>query len=203
MSKKTGIMKLSRMLSLILIFLCGCIHHETNVQIRPSAAPDRTLTKTAIAPAAASRRPEPGNDPWAVCAELPDSEPVLMKVSKLENEEFRRRVQITFMIRNEAADTVSVASRCMNGKVYVCSAEEQQNCLEKLDFSTEPVESLAELCAVPELDGLVPALSAIGWNSAYAWICRDGEAVILRQAAEADAAGYDSSIWTEIPAPDF
>ena len=35
--------------------------------------------------------------------------------------------------------------------------------------------------------------------SAYLWTCQDGQPVIAGPAAEVDSAGYDSSIWTEIP----
>ncbi len=195
-------MTLKRLLILIPIILCGCVRHDNNVLIRPSAVPSKVLTKTAIAPLSAPRVPGSDNDPWNDCTELVDTEPVLMKVSDIENEEFRRRIQITCMIRNEAADKTVIARRCMNGKVYICENNGQHFCLEKLDFSTEPPEVLSELCAQPELDGMIPASTAIGWNSAYQWVCRDGEAVLLRQIAEADAAGYDRSIWKEIPAPE-
>ena len=195
-------MKPKLILLLLTVLLAGCIRYAPNVQIRPSAVPEKRLTKTAIAPSSAPGESGSGNDPWKICADLIDSEPVLMRVSELDHEEFSRRVRITYMIRDEAAVSAEIAARCMNGKVYVCESNDQQNCLEKLDFSTEPIELLSELCAQPELDGMIPAGAAIGWNSAYQWICQDGQAVPLRQIAEADAAGYDRSIWKEIPAPE-
>ena len=195
-------MKPKLILLLMTVLLAGCIRYAPNVQIRPSAVPEKRLTKAAIAPSSAPGEPGSGNDPWKVCADLIDSEPLLMRVSELDHEEFSRRVRITYMIRDEAAVSAEIAARCMNGKVYVCEANDQQNCLEKLDFSTEPIELLSELCAQPELDGMIPAGAAIGWNSAYQWICQDGQAIPLRQIAEADAAGYDRSVWKEIPAPE-
>ncbi len=194
-------MKLKRLLLLIPVILSGCVHHSNNVQILPSAVPAKVLTKTAIAPSSESHMPGSDTDPWKECADIVDSEPVLTAVSDLENEEFRLRVQITYMIQIDREETAVIGQRCMNGKVYVCEIKDRQNCIDKLDFSTEPKEVLKELCAKPEFEGMTPDTAAIGWNSAYQWICKDGEAVILRQAAEADAAGYDSSLWKEIPAP--
>ena len=168
----------------------------------PSAVPEKRLTKTAIAPTAPVRNVSyMGIDPWEECAGLSESDPVVQPVSELEPEEFRRRVQITFMVRNEDTETSSAARRCMNGKVYACLMNEDSNCIDKLDLSTEPNEAMELVCADPSLEGWILAPIVTG-QSAYEWTCNDGEPVLIGMRREPDAAGYDRSVWFEIPEPD-
>ncbi len=140
--------------------------------------------------------------PWSECAAEIDSEQSLWKVSDLAPEEFRRRVQITYMIQDTDAETTFIIQRCMNGKVYTCLVNEKTNCVEKLDFSMEPNDIMIDICTNPELENgiLTPRIS--GRNSAFEWICRDGAPVITRQIAEPDPAGYDRDLWSEIPKPE-
>ena len=87
------------MLLLTSLLLCGC-GGRTSYTIQPSAVPQKFITKTAIPPLE-----ETGDislpvspDPWQYCADVTVSGISLQKVSDIEDEEFRRRVQITFMI---------------------------------------------------------------------------------------------------------
>lgn len=196
-------MKQILLLLLLLLLLCGCVRHDSHLNVRPSAVPGKILTKTAIPPQTSARSvTDPGNDPWEYCAAESDSDPVLLRVSELLPEEYRRRVQISFMIQNEDASSALIAQRCMGGKVYVCQTQEGRDCHSRLDFSAEPNETMLAICAYPEVEGAILTSAVVNWNTAYVWTCHDGKPVISGQEAEADAAGYDRSIWTEIPKPE-
>lgn len=185
-----------------LFLLSGCVRHSADPNIRPSAVPGKRITKTAVPPQISARSAiDPDSDPWETCEAETDSDPVLLRVADLVPEEYRRRVQISFMIQNDAADSALIAQRCMNGRVYVCHAEEGKNCHDRLDFSTIPNEMMEAVCAYPELEGGTLPAAVVDRNSAYQWVCHDGQPLIAG-AAEPDRAGYDSAIWTEIPKPE-
>ena len=199
--------KLKNLLLLLsFLLLCACTPRSAQV-IRPSAVPDRIITKTAMPAAEKSQEitngnslPEiPDSDPWAACASIGDSGVTVSTAADLSPEEFRRRVQITFMIQDPDLQDALTARRCMNGKVYVCHINDDNNCLMPVNFTAEPNQAMAEICK--ELKDGVLSDQAIPLNSAYAWGCQDGEAVILAQIREADASGFDPSVWFEIPAP--
>lgn len=169
----------------------------------PSAVPEKRVTKTAAVPTAMTRNiTYTGTDPWEECSGRAESDPVVQKISEMEPEEFRRRVQITFMIQNEDSEYTSAARRCMNGKVYACLIDENTGCIDKLDFSTEASDAMKLICADPALEGGILAPIVTGSNNPYEWACQDGEPVLIGMRKEADAAGYDKSVWFEIPEPD-
>lgn len=172
--------------------------------VRPSAVPEKRVTKTAVVPAAKSAEPLSvlSDDPWERCSAVGNSAGLPIKIADIENPEYRRRVQITFVIRDEDAETSFIAERCMDGKIYTCLINGQANCAEKLDFSTEPNEAMKAFCAAPDLEGSLVSPVISGINSAYEWRCHEGNAFITAQIAAADAAGYDKSIWFEIPRPE-
>ena len=188
---------------LLIFFLCGCVRHGGDRFVRPSAVPEKRITKTAIPAGGIPERDLSGDDPWERCRVLINSESDLSAIAGLEPEEFRRRVQITFMVRDADAETSFILSRCMAGKLYACPVSESTNCLEPLNFSTEPNDRMKEICTDPALDGGILTTRMSGINSAFQWVCRNGEPVITAQIAEADAAGYDKSLWFEIPAPEL
>ena len=199
----SSVKKLLFLLSFLL--LCGCSSRSAQV-IRPSAVPDRIITKTAMPAAEKSAEtigislPEiPDKDPWTTCADKGDSRVMVSTAADLSPEEFRRRVQITFMIQDPDLQDTLTARRCMSGKLYVCHIDDDNNCLVPVNYSAEPTQTMAEICK--ELKDGVLTDQAIPLNSAYAWGCQDGEPVILTQIREADAAGFDRSEWYEIPAP--
>lgn len=187
---------------ILAVILCGCAGKVSYV-VLPSAVPQKTITKTAIPldVKESNTLPDINSDPWQHCATVTVSNSSPEKVSEIENEEFRRRVQITFMIQNEALENTFIADRCMNGKLYVCLINGLNNCAEKLDFTTEPNEAMQAYCADEEMEGAILHPTIISVNSAFEWRCHDGAAVITNQIAEPDAYGYDKSIWYEIPAP--
>ena len=187
----------------LLLFLSGCIHHQSGKAVMPSAVPEKRVTKTAAAPTAIARSiTYIGTDPGEECSGLSESDPVVQKVSDLEPDEFRRRVQITFMIQNEDSEYRSAARRCMNGKVYACLIDDNNNCIDKLDFSTEANDAMKLICADPSLEGGILAPVVTGPNTPYEWACKDGEPILIGLRKEADSAGYDRSVWFEIPEPD-
>lgn len=178
--------------------LCGCASQTGTIQ--PSAIPEKRITKTAIPPySAAESEPEHSDDPWMNCSNILDGEISISSVENLSPEEFRRRVQITFMIQDQDSAMASVALRCMNEKVYACVINGKNQCLEKVSYSTEPNETMKIICA--DLQTGTLTAKAIGQNSAYDWGCRDGKPAITGLRLETDAAGYDKSIWIEIPKP--
>ncbi len=190
-------------LLIFLLLLAGCVRHGAEKAAVPSAVPEKRLTKTAAAPTAAVRKiAYIGTDPWEECAGQTESSPVVQLISDMEPEEFRRRVQITFMIRNEDSELKSAARRCMNGKVYACLIDNNNNCIEKLDFSAEANDAMKRVCADPSLEGGILAPIITGQNNPYEWACQNGEPVLIGLRTEADAAGYDRSIWYEIPRPE-
>lgn len=190
--------------TILLFLLCGCGMKAANYTVRPSAVPEKQLTKTAIPPAGKVTEPLAilSDDPWERCAAVGNSESRPENVANIESEEYRRRVQITFMIQNDEMKNAFIADRCMDGKLYACRIDPQTNCAERLNFSVEPNETMRAFCANPDMEGalLSPVISGI--NSAYEWRCHEGKALITAQLAEADAAGYDKSIWFEIPEPE-
>lgn len=175
-----------------------------NYIIRPSAVPEKRLTRTAVVPAAKQADPLLllSEDPWERCAAAGNTESQPENVANIENDEFRRRVQITFLIQDQDAQYAFIAERCMEGKVYACRIDGKTNCAERLDFSVEPNEAMKAFCADPEMEGAILSPVISGINSAYEWRCHEGKALITAQLAEADAAGYDKSIWSEIPKPE-
>ena len=184
------------------IICCGCAG-RVNYVVLPSAVPQKTITKTAVPPEVKKpdTLPDISSDPWQHCATVTVSNSSPEKVSEIENEEFQRRVQITFMIQNEEMENTFIADRCMNGKLYVCLINGLNNCAEKLDFTTEPNEPMRAYCADEEMEGAILSPIITGINSAFEWRCHDGTAVITKQIADPDAYGYDKSIWYEIPSP--
>lgn len=175
-----------------------------NYIMRPSAVPEKRLTKTAVVPAAKEVDPLLllSEDPWERCTAAGNSESRPEKVANIENDEFRRRVQITFLIQDAETQNAFIAERCMDGSVYVCRIDGTVNCAERLDFSVEPNDAMRNFCSDPDMEGAVLSPVISGINSAYEWRCHEGKAFITAQLAEADAAGYDKSIWFEIPQPD-
>ena len=190
--------------TLLIFLLCGCGLKTAEYIIRPSAVPEKHVTKTAVAPAAKQpdMLPVPSDDPWEQCAAARNSEVTPEKITNIENEELRRRLQITFEIQDAAAAHAYIARRCMNGKLYACEISPSTNCAERLNFTTEPNEAMRLFCSDPDLEGSIisPVISKI--NSAYEWRCHEGIPVITAQLAESDPAGYDKSIWFEIPQPE-
>lgn len=184
------------------MLLSGC-SARVGSHIQPSAVPQKWVTKTAVPPAAQPTVSLPGADadPWQECAAVIVSGTLPHRVSGIENEEFRRRVQITFMIQDQEAENAFIAERCMNGKLYVCRIDGLHNCAEKLDFTMEPNEAMRLYCADEAKDGAILSPVITGINSAFEWRCHEGTAVITAQIAEPDADGYDRSIWYEIPDP--
>ena len=189
-------------LLLLSFLLCGCAG-RASYTVRPSAVPEKIVTKTAIPPFSDSQDSLPSVplDPWQHCASVTVSGTSLQKVSQIEDEEFRRRVQITFLIQDAETETAYITERCMNGEVYVCNVDGRTNCMEKLDFTTEPNESMRSFCGDTEKDGAILSSAVTGMNSAYEWRCHEGTAVITAQIADPDADGYDKSVWFEIPQP--
>ena len=188
---------------LLSFLLCSCIHHGSEKMIMPSAVPEKVIVKTAIADD--TLLPDVGSasaDPWSRCALEINSGQSLRKVADLDPAEFKRRVQITFMIQEADTETSFVIERCMNGKVYACLVSERTNCVEPLDLSTEPNDTMKDICSNPELDNGILTPRVTGVNSAFEWVCHDGAPVITRRIAEPDPAGYDKALWFEIPKPE-
>lgn len=184
--------------------LCGCGMRAANYSIRPSAVPEKRLTKTAVVPAVKEVDPLLilSEDPWERCAAAGNSGSQPENVAAIENAEFRRRVQITFMIQEQDIQNAFIAERCMDGKVYACRIDGKANCAQRLDFSVEPNEAMKAFCADPEMEGAILSPVISGINSAYEWRCHEEKALITAQLAEADSAGYDKSVWVEIPQPE-
>ena len=189
---------------LVLLTLCGCGVTPSGNVVRPSQVPQMWVTKTAIPPDVRPTEPLAvlSDDPWVRCEGIGESGVLPVKISDIADREYRRRVQITFMIQDADTGSNFIAERCMGGKVYVCLINGQNNCAEKLDFSVEPNQAMQTYCADTDLEGIVVGPLVSGMNSAYEWRCHEGNAVIAMQTAEADDGGYDRSIWFEIPKPE-
>ena len=185
--------------------LSGCGTISSGNLVKPSEVPAKRITKTAMAPVSnpTEQLPTISSDPWLECESLITSGISPIKVADIIDEDFRRRVQITFTIQNTEAETSYIAQRCMKGKVYACRIDGTANCAEKLDFTTEPNVPMKRFCANPDMEGIVLSPIITGINSAFEWRCHEGTAQITKQIAEPDADGYDKSIWHEIPKPEF
>ena len=185
-----------------LMMLCGCTGKASFVA-QPSAVPEKRITKTAVPPVTKPTDVLPiiKPDPWQYCASVIVSSSFPEKVSEIENEELRRRAQITFMIQDQETESSFIAERCMNGKLYICLINGVNNCAEKLDFTTEPNEAMQSYCADEAMEGAILGPLITGINSPYEWRCHEGSAQITAQIAEPDTDGYDKSIWCVIPEP--
>ena len=183
------------------VFLSGCVRHQSTYRIVPSTVPEKRLTKTADT-GAQNTLPDLGLDPWQQCALTGDGEISIVSAAELKPEEFSRRVRITFAIQEDRAPMTVIMQRCMNGKVYTCLAGIGDHCVDKIDLSTDVNETMKRACSDPTLDGVTLPPAVVQRTSAYEWICQNGEPVITQQIIETDAAGYDRSVWFEIPAPE-
>ena len=197
--------KCLHLMSFIIFFLlCGCGGHPSDRVVRPSAVPQKWVTKTAIPPLMKTTEPLAvlSDDPWEQCEALGITESTAENVAEIRDPEFRRRVQITLMIQEPDTGKSFIGKRCMNGKVYVCLIGPQTNCAERLDISVTPNEQMKAFCADPDREGSIVSPVVSGINSAYEWRCHEGTAQITAVLAEGDEAGYDRSIWFEIPKPE-
>ena len=129
---------------LLCLFLCGCTARSAQL-IQPSAVPDRVITKTAIPAETVSGTVSEG-DPWESCAASGNTSVSVISAANLNPEEFRRRVQITFMIQDPELSETSIALRCMNGKIYSCRIADGAVCLEQIDVSAEPNRVMKQIC---------------------------------------------------------
>ena len=181
---------------LLLLVMCGCTPRSAQV-VRPSAVPERIISKTAIAPSPAGTVRE--DDPWQECAAVGTGGITVAAGTELHPEELLRRIRISYMIQDAELSELLIARRCMNGKLYTCRIGTENRCFDQPDLTTEPNPAMKQVCE--ELKDGILADAVLIQNTAYAWGCKDGEAVILAQIRETDEAGYDRSAWVEIPAP--
>lgn len=87
--------------------------------------------------------------------------------------------------------------RCMNGKVYACTVGANLPCMAKANTSRQPTEAVIKYCAA---NRNVPAIPMVvtGRTTVYAWMCKDGKPLIVRESVKPDARGFLSNIWYEI-----
>ena len=116
-------MKRTALLLLAALLLCGCVRHVDD-KAAPTELPlTKVLTRTAEAPTTSDSADDDAvgmivreeDDPWTVCADGTDSMSI-SSVADLQNEEYRRRVQITLNIQDSEAAGVTVITRAWTAR---------------------------------------------------------------------------------------
>ena len=87
--------------------------------------------------------------------------------------------------------------RCMDGKIYACTIGANLPCSEKADTRRQPGAALVEFCRQNPDAGVIP-MAVTGRATVFEWRCAGETPAIVRQFAQADAAGYLAGIWHEI-----
>jgi hypothetical protein len=87
--------------------------------------------------------------------------------------------------------------RCDGGQVWVCSAGANLNC-GKADVSRVPNEGEIGWCKQNAAADYIPAY-VTGHETVYAWGCRSGAPVIVKQALQVDGRGFVSQFWKRLP----
>jgi hypothetical protein len=87
--------------------------------------------------------------------------------------------------------------RCMDGKIYACTVGANLPCAEKADTGREPGAALADFCR-QNPDAEVIPMAVTDRATVFEWRCAGEIPAIVRQFAQADAAGYLANIWYEI-----
>jgi hypothetical protein len=85
--------------------------------------------------------------------------------------------------------------RCMDGKVMVCFVGANLPCA-KINRSED--NSGANAACIGASDGATVPAAAAGHDSAYAFICRGGRAVVDHQTWKLDKRGFAQAIWTAV-----
>lgn len=182
--------------------LCGCVHHITEKDMRPTNIPGKVIVSAPALMDASENQILRENSPWDYCEkQIVSDELEVSSAAELTPTEFRERVLTRHQIQAEMADQTIITWRCMAGAVFTCNSSAYPQCGDKVDFSREPSEAMRQVCENADFDGLTLPSAVTGRNTAFEWICKDGEAVITQQAVEADGAGYNAAIWLEIPRP--
>lgn len=151
---------------------------------------------------AGEREPEGRfDDPFVYCAsvgtvDVPGAEYVGPRVPESIARGLRRALQLP---ADAPADPLLENSywRCMNGKVYGCTTGANLPCMAKANTDRQPNEAVEKFCAA---NRNVPAIPMVvtGRTTVYAWMCKDGKPLIVRESVKPDARGFLSNIWYEI-----
>lgn len=87
--------------------------------------------------------------------------------------------------------------RCMDGKVYACNFGANIPCDSKANISKDPTQAMSDYCAQNPGSDFIP-MSVTGHEVIYSWHCVNAKPEILEQIETVDAAGYQSSFWTQL-----
>ena len=87
--------------------------------------------------------------------------------------------------------------RCMDGKIYACTVGANLPCSVKADTGRQPGAALVDFCR-QNPDAEVIPMAVTGRATVFEWRCAGEIPAIVRQFAQADAAGYLAAIWYEI-----
>lgn len=109
-------------------------------------------------------------------------------------------VNATFSMRMLADEAVATTVfRCASGRVTVCTTGANLPC-GKADISRKANPGMRWWCHDNPDTRFIPA-SATGHETIYAWRCRDGEPLIVRQTRHADPRGFVAEYWKVLPRP--
>jgi hypothetical protein len=90
--------------------------------------------------------------------------------------------------------------RCMDGEVYACTVGANLPCSEEADMGRQPGAALVDFCR-QNPDAEVIPMAVTGRATVFQWRCAGELPAIVRQFAQADAAGYLANIWYAIDPP--
>lgn len=154
--------------------------------------------------ASCSDEKKAAKDPFAYCAavgtiDAPDGRYTGEKVPEGLIASMRKVFGFAnFMPADEIARGTSW--RCMDGKLYACYVGANLPCAAKANADRTPAPALVEYCQREAGADIIPAV-VTGRETIYVWRCRNGAPEIVREVASADARGFLSNIWREIPPP--
>jgi hypothetical protein len=90
--------------------------------------------------------------------------------------------------------------RCLDGKVYACFVGANLPCSEKANIDKTPTGAEADFCKANQNSDFIPAV-VTGHDTIYAWGCKNGIPLILKQEFQVDSRGFISNFWYSIAAP--
>lgn len=145
-------------------------------------------------------------NPFAYCAavrtvDAPDSGYAGVPIPDAIISGFKKAAGLEASTESMATFRRTTIWRCMNGKVYACNFGANLPCDSKAKTDRTPSPSMQDYCRANPNSAVMP-MSATGHDTIYSWQCVKGQAQLLAQIGQVDAAGYLAQIWYAIePGP--
>jgi hypothetical protein len=155
-------------------------------------------------PAAAPQSATSWTDPFAYCAavgniDAPDERWTGDKVPGAVVDGLKKALDLAADVPAEFVAR-GASWRCMNARVYACSAGANIPCLEKANPSMTPNSGMTSFCSSHPVADLIPAFAA-GRSTVFEWKCVGKTPTVVRQVLHADPAGFITEFWYALAPP--